>query len=491
MAPLKSKLSLTRPFNQNFLVACMLFCLPGIYTALTGLGAGGGRPGSADVANKTNAILYGLLAFVGLFGGSILNILRPKVSLMVGAIGYPLYVGGLWYFDTTGNSWFPLMSGAILGITGGFLWTSAAYVQFSYAEEKSKGLWSMRSLGAIVGSSISLSLNIDQVKPVGVSAPVYIAFIVIHSAAFFIALFFIIHPSKVVRDDGTHIALFRKASLWTELKATAKTLLDWRYLLLAPAQIVCEMALGLMSSVNGECLGSTRCRGSTNSRKARYFNLRTRSVNNLAYQAIQVFVPGLLTCVLDSRHIKSRRTRGLIGIAIMGSVAIGASSGLIGWLEVNHVDSLDAPAGADWHDPEWPGLFICYVLFGSIYSGYQMCTEWVLSATTNDPEALARVAGMFKFYSSVGMMLSFILAGERVRFLWQVLLQLVLYALGIAGIVWVLIFHIKESNYFLEENVIAPASTEAKRNQEGLEGPYVDGYAVEDASPREVTDEKK
>lgn len=117
----------------------ILFCLPGIYTALTGLGAGGGRPGSADVANQTNAILYGLFALMGIFGGSILNILRPKLSLMIGSIGYPLYCGGLWYYDRTGNAWFPLLSGAILGLTSGFLWTAAAYVQFTYAEEKDKG----------------------------------------------------------------------------------------------------------------------------------------------------------------------------------------------------------------------------------------------------------------------------------------------------------------------------------------------------------------
>lgn len=154
-----SKYNLNRPFTQNFLVGWYLYpyyasshhtdtnsscsillCLPGIYTALTGLGAGGGQPSSADVANKTNAILYGLFALVGLFGGTILNILRPKLSLMIGSIGYPCYVGGLWYYDRTGNAWFPLLSGAILGITGGFLWTAAAYVQFSYAEEKDKGL---------------------------------------------------------------------------------------------------------------------------------------------------------------------------------------------------------------------------------------------------------------------------------------------------------------------------------------------------------------
>jgi hypothetical protein len=28
---------------------------------------------------------------------------------MIGAVGYPLYVGGLWYFDRHGQEWFPYL----------------------------------------------------------------------------------------------------------------------------------------------------------------------------------------------------------------------------------------------------------------------------------------------------------------------------------------------------------------------------------------------
>ncbi|KID83281.1 DUF895 domain membrane protein [Metarhizium guizhouense ARSEF 977] len=433
---LPSRFSLYRPFTQNFLVGCILLCLPGIYTALTGLGAGGGQPSSADVANKTNALLYGLLALVALFGGTILNMLRPKLSLAIGSLGYPCYVGGLWYYDRTGNAWFALLAGAMLGITGGFLWTAAAYVQFSYAQEKDKGLyistqWILRSIGAIMGSSISLGLSIDQLKPVGVSTPVYVAFIAIHTSAVLMALLLIVDPRRV---------------------GTLAVMLDRRYLFTAPAQLACEMALALVSSVN-----------------SRYFNLRTRSVNNFAYQATQAFVPAVLVLVLDSKYIRSRRTRGLVAVAGMGTVAVGASAGLIGWLQVNRVDALRTPAGADWSDAEWPGLFVCYVLFGAVYAGYQMCVEYTLSATTNDPAVLARVAGMFKFYSAFGMMVSFVMAGEGVSFLGQITLQLVLYALGICGIVWVLVFHVRDSNYFSEDNVIAPVAVEEQKRGLGAE----------------------
>ena len=71
----------------------MLFCLPGIYLALTGLGAGGGRPSSQAVAANVNAILYGIFFLVGWFGGSVMNIVGPNVTMSLSAIGYTIYTG--------------------------------------------------------------------------------------------------------------------------------------------------------------------------------------------------------------------------------------------------------------------------------------------------------------------------------------------------------------------------------------------------------------
>jgi hypothetical protein len=118
----------------------ILFCLPGIYTALTGLGAGGGRSSSGVVANQTNAILYGMFTLFACLGGTIVNLLRPKLSMMIGSLGYPLYVGGLWYYDRTGNTWFPLFAGAMLGTLCGILVTCCNMISFAYPEEHQKGL---------------------------------------------------------------------------------------------------------------------------------------------------------------------------------------------------------------------------------------------------------------------------------------------------------------------------------------------------------------
>ena len=135
----KNFLRLTNPFTQDTIAGVVLFCTVGIYNALSGLGAGGGRPSSQHVAAETNAILYALFTVTGVFGGSVMNTIGPRITLALGAFGYPMYVAGLWYYDTTGNSWFPLLAGAILGVSAGWLWTTVGFIQFAYAEEKDKG----------------------------------------------------------------------------------------------------------------------------------------------------------------------------------------------------------------------------------------------------------------------------------------------------------------------------------------------------------------
>ena len=64
----------------------------------------------------------------------------------------------------------------------------------------------------------------------------------------------IVDPKNIVRDDGTHLAIFRRPPLLSELKEMAKIMCNVRYIILIIPMFCCEMALGLMSSVNGQSL---------------------------------------------------------------------------------------------------------------------------------------------------------------------------------------------------------------------------------------------
>ncbi|OAL38222.1 hypothetical protein AYO20_02674 [Fonsecaea nubica] len=453
----KGVFRLNRPINQNFVVGAILFCLPGIYLALTGLGAGGGRPSSQTVASTTNAVLYGLFCLFGWIGGAILNLIGPKLTMAFGALGYPLYVGGLWYFDRQGHSWFPYLAGAFLGVTAGCLWTAAGFVQFAYAEEDQKALfitwqWVFTSFGGTVGSLIAFGVNFQQTESTGVSNAVYTVFIVIMCLAIGIALVFIISPRKVVRDDGTHIAIFKQPRVMDEIKGLIMWFTDLKILALIPGIFVAEMNLALLSSINGY-----------------YFNLRTRSLNNVMFQFIMMPCPLLLAWIMDTKYIKSRRTRGMIGAVIMGTICLATNAGLAAWITRNDVNrQRNTPPGIDWTDSGFGAGFVLYLLSGIIYATYQIVVQWTLGALTNDPVECSRLAGLFKGTTSLGMCISFVLDSKNVSYIDQLIVQFTLYAVGLVFLLSIIWFCVKDTNYFLEENVIVPHRWEERARIEGL-----------------------
>ncbi|KIX94203.1 uncharacterized protein Z520_10230 [Fonsecaea multimorphosa CBS 102226] len=453
----KGKFRLNRPINQNFVVGAILFCLPGIYLALTGLGAGGGRPSSQTVASTTNAVLYGLFCLFGWIGGAILNLVGPKFTMAFGALGYPLYVGGLWYFDRQGHSWFPYLAGAFLGVTAGCLWTAAGFVQFAYAEEDQKALfitwqWVFTSFGGTIGSLIAFGVNFHQTESTGVSNAVYTVFIVIMCLAIGIALVFIISPKKVVRDDGTHIAIFTQPHVMDEIKGLIMWFSDFKILALIPGIFVAEMNLALLSSINGY-----------------YFNLRTRSLNNVMFQFIMMPCPLLLAYIMDTSYIKSRRTRGMIGAIIVGTLCLATNAGLAAWITKNDVNrQTNTPPGVDWSDDGFGAGFVLYLLSGIIYATYQIVVQWTLGALTNDPVQCSRLAGLFKGTTSLGMCISFVLDSKNVSYIDQLIVQFTLYAVGLVFLLGIIWFCVKDTNYFLEDNVIVPHRWEERARIDGL-----------------------
>ncbi|KAF4961810.1 hypothetical protein FSARC_10068 [Fusarium sarcochroum] len=441
---LQGKLRLNRPFNQNFLMGCLLFCMPGIYLALTGLGAGGGRSSSQETAALTNSILYGIYAVAGWCGGPVLNVIKPKWTVVLGGIGYPLYVASLWYYDRVGGQAFPLTSGAILGLCAALLWTASGFIQFAYAEEKDKALyitwqWVLTSSGSTVGALIALLATLNQTGAVGVSNAVYIAFIVIMVAAIVAGAFLIVDPATIVRDDGQHLAVFEKPSLKKEIAGIFSVMKDTKIIILLPAMFVGEMCLALVSSIN-----------------AYYFNIRTRSLNNLLFQAIMIPAPILLAYIMDNRHIKSRRSRGLMGFSVVSLITMGATSGLLAWVMQNHVvKSAESPA-VDWTDSAFAPGIILYLLFGVIFACFQISVQWTLSSLTNDPSLCARYAGAFKGTVALGMCISFTVDSQGMSFRDQIIMQLALYALGICCLFYVISVYVKQTNYFAEEGVVVP-----------------------------------
>lgn len=105
---------------------------------------------------------------------------------------------------------------------------------------------------------------------------------------------------------------------------------------------------------------------------AYYYNLRTRSLNNVCLQLIMVPSPLLLAALMDTSFIKSRRTRGVIGVIVMGCIALGTCSAAVGWIVKNNIDRV--PQGVDWTDSRYGPALAVYLFEGIVY-GVSMLVE--------------------------------------------------------------------------------------------------------------------
>lgn len=213
--------------------------------------------------------------------------------------------------------------------------------------------WVLCETGSTIAAIVALGINM-QVDPdtqdAGAPNAVYIVFVIIQVTAMALALLLLVRPKNVVRSDGTKLAIFQASTMKNELLGIWNMVTDIKFMMLLPAIFAAEMALALQSSLN-----------------AFYFNLRTRSLNNVMFNFIQIPASFIMTWILDSPRFGQRKTRALIGITVMSLVTLGICAAEAGWLAVNDI-SRNAPGpSVDWTDSAFPGPFVIYVIYGSVY----------------------------------------------------------------------------------------------------------------------------
>jgi MFS family permease len=277
------------PWTQNLISGVGVGASAGIYVALNLLGAGGGRPDSAQVVQIVNATLCAVWFFSSSFGGSILNKLGPGLTMCIGVQTYAVYVGSLWYYDETGKKGYPFAAGPIIGIGAGMVFITAGYVTTGYPEEREKGsyatiLMNMQALGSAISGIIPVIINRKSEAVAGVPRSVYISFIVIMVLGGLFTLL-LLRPQKLTRDDGSIVAVHLRRGAGEELRANLKVFKDPILLMMLPAFLPSEGFLVYSGSVNGA------------------FQLPMHSRSELMYPSVQQQSPNTFSPLLHrSRH---------------------------------------------------------------------------------------------------------------------------------------------------------------------------------------------
>ncbi|KAL1922705.1 uncharacterized protein VTP21DRAFT_10244 [Calcarisporiella thermophila] len=372
---------------------------------------GGGQLEHYDV-DRANAALYACFAVVGYAAGGITNLLGIKLTLFIGCLGYVLYAGSLLSYNISRNGGFVIASGALLGVTAGMLWAAQGAIMMSYPTPKAKGrylslFWAIFNIGGVMGGIIPLILNLNNNGAGSISNETYIAIISVMFLGTLLSLL-MLPPSRVIRDDGTPVGTAQFPDWRAEVKEIARLATNWKLLALAPMCFSSNFYYTYMfNAVNGF-----------------YFNVRTRSLNNVIFWSVQIVGAGVFGYFLDSKLITNDRSRALLGFFLACLIVIPTWIG--GVIFQLTFDRYQTPIGADWFDTGYGRLLTLFALYGLNDALWQVYCFWLMGKLTDDPQKLSHYAGFNKGVQAAGGAVAWAIDGAGITYRTQVVANCVL-----------------------------------------------------------------
>lgn len=413
--PANSIFRYNSPLIQVGLIGLVCFCCPGMFNALSGMGGGGQVDHTA--VNNANTALYTTFAVFGILGGGIYNILGPRLTLFSGCTTYILYAGSFLYYNHHKHQAFAIVAGALLGIGAGLLWAGQGAIMTSYPPTNRKGtyismFWSIFNLGGVIGGLIPFVMNYNRQTAVSVNDGTYIGFMVFMTIGTVLSLA-ILHPSKVIRNDGSRCTNVKYSSVITELVEIGKLFTNWKMLLIVPAAWGSNFFYTYQfNNVNGAL-----------------FTLRTRGLNNMFYWGAQMVGSVMIGQIMDN-SFKSRKTRGLVGITVVAVLGTGIWLGGVfnqrGYnmhdVENKTIKLLDfKKSGSDFAGP-----FVLYFSYGLLDAMFQSMVYWVIAGLADDSVILSRYAGFYKGVQSAGAAVAWQIDTRKVPYMHQLIVNWVL-----------------------------------------------------------------
>ena len=170
----------------------------------------------------------------------------------------------------------------------------------SYPTEDQKGryislFWTIWSMGAVIGSIIPTCQNWGNTSSGSVNDGTYIALFILMMCGSFVAMC-LVHPSKVVRNDGTKVFVVQHATLVQELKNAYISIQREPWIILFFPYSFAGLWYGIYQG---------------NDYNAYFFDVRTRSFNSIWYNVAQMVAALFLGLFLDIKYF-NRRTRAIL-----------------------------------------------------------------------------------------------------------------------------------------------------------------------------------
>ncbi|KAJ6597271.1 major facilitator superfamily domain-containing protein [Mycena vulgaris] len=372
---------------QIVVVGGVFFCAPGMYNALSSLGAGG--LATPWYANATAAAGYVFMAFMCITGGIVVSKIGVNASLLIASTGDIIYAGSLYLNSKNGTQWFLMFGSIVSGCTDGLMYAVEGPIITSYPEPDRRGrmlgLWVfMRNAAPVIGGAIIFGLNHSVDSSGGVSLQTYLVIIGIMCAGPFISLL-LSHPEKVQRKDGVKI-VFRKTG-WV------KTLTEWWKIVCSP-DILLLCPLFFTSWFYGSYIGTLQ---------TQYMNVRTRALCAFVIPFGDIAGGFMIGYFLDSKRltIKQRARWSFVGLMVL-NLALWV------WTAVVTKQLQDQQPVIDWTSGRIFGsTFALFILFDLATMATQTSLYWIISQMSDDFIALSYMTGTLRGVECAGQAVAY------------------------------------------------------------------------------------
>ncbi|OCF30948.1 hypothetical protein I316_07354 [Kwoniella heveanensis BCC8398] len=410
--------SLSGTNAQNWLASIVLGCGPGIYLAITGLGAGAGQANSAKFSEIQNCLGNGVFGVASFFAPLLLRYCSVRWFLVIGPTGYAAYIAGLIYFQAKDQIALPLVFGVYFGLGSALTWVGTTYISVSYPTKATKGhfinnQWIGLACGSIIGAAIAFGSNIHKSKAAGVSYGVLGAWMAIHLAAAIGAFFLILPSDRVTQESGEGIPaghhIMEGQSPGDILKEIGQTITNPKMLLVILAMLSSDFWLVFIGTWNSH-----------------NFSLRARSLNTLLYWAIQHMEQAKkrvdwLWYVVRTAHWYSEEVSSPWFTALLFTLVTASWLAFYLWQGLNMSTAGPAPLKSvvDWSQgAHYVKGLVVYLLFGLSYPTYHVVLVFYTSMlATEGNRKMAYYAGIFKGLQASGIALAFGVAAASPNYL--------------------------------------------------------------------------
>ncbi|KAH9905893.1 MFS general substrate transporter [Xylariomycetidae sp. FL2044] len=399
----------TTLFNA-FVIGGVGFIAPGLWNAMNALGAGGAQ--EPYLVNAANALVFGIMGFLCLFGAPIANRIGLSWTLFLGAVGYPLYSAGLWYVqkyvanlshdrasltnwnsntnNRYGNVWFVLVGAVTCGLSAGLFWASEGAIALGYPEPGKRArymniwLW-FRTGGPLLGGAIVLALNHDAgARAKGkVGYQTYLVFVALQCVAAPLALC-LSPPEKVQRADGSRVVIRAEASFRAEVRALWAVSRRRDVLLLLPV---------FWAAYFNQYSGNFQ---------TYYFGIRARALIGFVGNFGTLLSSQLISTLLDYQGLAVKRR---IEYGYWYVVAWHVVAWVYGWVVQEKYTA--RPPAYDWEDPGFVEGFFVLLLWDFARQALQNWLYYLVSSKTDNISELTRFAGVLRGQESFAQAVSF------------------------------------------------------------------------------------